>query len=94
MKQRGFVDVMRETLAELAPGLKGAVAEIGAELGRLGVQGQMEMASALFSSNGFVPYGPGQYTPTPEVGKGSPEHEVQKAEPHHGQEREHGGREM
>jgi hypothetical protein len=94
MSQRGFVQVMSERLAELAPGLKGAVAEIGAELGRLGVQGQMELASALFNSSGFVPYGPGQYTPTPEVGKGNQEHEVQKAEPQHGQEREHGGREM
>jgi hypothetical protein len=33
-------------------------------LGRLGVQGQMEAASALFNGNAFVPYGPGQYTPS------------------------------
>lgn len=94
MSQRGFVDVMKEALAEMAPGLKGAVAEIGAELNRLGKQGSLEMAQALFNGGAFTPYGPGQYTPTPEVGKGSQEHEVQKAEPHHGQEREHGGREL
>ncbi|MBC7820634.1 MAG: hypothetical protein IAG10_27430 [Planctomycetaceae bacterium] len=37
-----------------------------AELSRLGTQGTMELASALFSGNGFVPYGPGQYTPAHE----------------------------
>ena len=95
MSQRGFVDVMKEALAEMAPGLKGAVAEMGAELGRLGNHGRTELAAALFGGNGgFVMYGPLQNTPTPEVGKGSPEHEVQKAEPHHGQERERGGIEM
>ncbi len=34
--------------------------EIGQELGRLGVQGQAELGSALFTGNGYVPYGPGQ----------------------------------
>jgi len=91
---RGFADVMKETLAELAPGVKNAVAEVGAELNRLGKQGSLEMAQALFNGGAFTPYGPGQYTPTPEVGKGNQEQEVQKTEPHHGQEREHGGREM
>lgn len=46
---RGFVDVMKETLAELAPGLKNAVAEVSAELNRLGKQGSLEMAQALFN---------------------------------------------
>ena len=93
---RGFADVMKETLAELAPGLKNAVAEVGAELGRLGKQGSLEIAAALSGGNGaaFTPYGPDQITPTPEVGKVNQEHEVQKPEPHQGQEREHGGREM
>lgn len=36
-----------------------------AEGSRLGTQGSMELASALFSGHGFVPYGPGQYTPSP-----------------------------
>jgi hypothetical protein len=26
----------------------------------------MELASALFNNHAFVPYGPGQYTPSPE----------------------------
>ena len=52
----------------VAPGLSLSkiLSDVGAEFRRLGVQGQMEMASALFNGNAFVPYGPGQYTPTPE----------------------------
>ena len=45
---------------------KAVVPEVGAELKRLGVQGQMETANALFSGSAFVPYGPGQYTPSQE----------------------------
>jgi hypothetical protein len=37
-----------------------ATGEIGQELGRLGVQGSAELASALFNGNGYVPYGQGQ----------------------------------
>jgi hypothetical protein len=40
--------------------------DVGAEMGRLGTQGQMELASAIFNGNAFVPYGPGQYTPSAE----------------------------
>jgi hypothetical protein len=40
--------------------------DVGAEMGRLGVQGQMELASAIFNGSAFVPYGPGQYTPSVE----------------------------
>lgn len=43
--------------------------EVGAELKRLGTQGSMELANALFNGSAFVPYGPGQYTPTPEMDK-------------------------
>ena len=43
--------------------------EVGAELKRLGTQGAMELANALFNGSAFVPYGPGQYTPTPEMEK-------------------------
>ena len=39
-------------------------AEIGGEMKRLGTQGAMELASALFNGQSFVPYGPGQYTPS------------------------------
>ena len=41
------------------------IPEIGAELKRLGVQGQMELANALFNGNSFVPMA-GQYTPSPD----------------------------
>ena len=40
--------------------------DVGSEMSRLGTQGSMELASALFNDNAFVPYGPGQYTPSPE----------------------------
>lgn len=32
---------------------------------RLAIQGSMELSSALFNGHAFVPYGPGQYTPSP-----------------------------
>ena len=38
-------------------------ADVGAELGRLGKQGQAELASALFNGSAFVPYGEGQRSP-------------------------------
>lgn len=55
-----------ETIQKVLPGLSlgSILGDIGAELGRLGVQGQMEMASAIFNGSAFVPYGPGQYTPS------------------------------
>lgn len=37
------------------------VQETGAEMRRLGVQGSMEVANALFSGHAFTPYGPGQW---------------------------------
>jgi hypothetical protein len=40
-----------------------AVGEIGQELARMGVQGQAELASALFTGNSYVPYGQGQNRP-------------------------------
>lgn len=42
-------------------------ADSKAELSRLGTQGAMELASALFKHDAFVPYGPGQYTPSEEL---------------------------
>ena len=41
------------------------VQEIGAEMKRLGVQGSMEIANALYSGQAFTPYGPGAYTQKP-----------------------------
>jgi hypothetical protein len=92
MATRNFADVMKDALAALTPALKNAGAEIGAEISRLGTQGSMEMAQALFNGAAFTPYGPGQYTPTPEVGTGVHGPEVQAPEPQ--QEQERGGIEM
>jgi hypothetical protein len=49
--------------------LQNILKDVGSEMKRLGVQGQMEAASLLFNGNAFVAYGPGQYSPSPE-----PEH--------------------
>jgi hypothetical protein len=65
--------------------------EIGAELKRLGVQGQMELANGLFNGNAFVPYGPGQYTPTPEQTSASEQAQPDAQVPEHDHGREHGG---
>lgn len=94
MAARDFFEVMKETVNALAPGLKNFGPEIKVELSRLGTQGAMEMAQALFNGAAFTPYGPGQYTPTPD--KGTPEHGVHGATPQPEQEREQerGGREM
>ena len=92
MAKRDFFEVMKEAITAIAPGLENIGPQVSAELSRLGTQGAMEMAQALFNGAAFTPYGPGQYTPTPEMDKGSQEHEVQKTEPN--LEREHPGREM
>ena len=52
------------------------------ELGRLGVQGQAEMAGALFNGSAYVPYGDGQRN-----------NAGQEAEQQQQQERERGGME-
>lgn len=51
-------------LAGLQQGAAKAVSEIGQEAKRMTTQGSMELASALFGQGAFVPYGPGQYTPS------------------------------
>ena len=61
--------------------------QIGAEVKRLSTHGQMELANAIFNGSGFVPYGPGHYTPsTPKEGTKAPQPEPM-------QERESMGRE-
>ena len=67
----------KDGVMKLAPGLKDFGPEVMAELKRLGVQGSMEFTSGLWNGNAFVPYGPGQYTESPEK---------QPAERGHGQE--------
>ena len=92
MAMREFIEVMKEAITTIAPGLENIGPEIGAELSRLGTQGATEMAQALFNGAAFTPYGPGQNPTTPEVGKGGQEYEVQKTGSD--LERENGGREM
>jgi hypothetical protein len=89
MAERGFFEVMKEAITTIAPGLENFGQEVGAEMSRLGTQGAMEMAQALFNGAAFTPYGPGQYTPSIEGGQ---EQAVQAAEPQQQQER--GGIEM
>ena len=48
-----FGEKLMEMLSE-------GMSEIGQELGRLGVQGQAELGSALFTGQSYVPYGQGQ----------------------------------
>jgi hypothetical protein len=79
-----------EIATAVAPGLKSLGPEVKAELSRLGTQGSMELASALFNGDGFVPYGPGQYTPDvhgPEQEQGH--EQVQQQEQEHVWGREH-----
>jgi hypothetical protein len=61
----GAIEAVKEGIQAIAPGLtlSNILHDVGAEMKRLGVQGQMEMASAIFGNGAFVPYGPGQYTP-------------------------------
>jgi|HubBroStandDraft_6_1064221.scaffolds.fasta_scaffold4712343_1 hypothetical protein len=60
-----FTEILKnvgETIQQVAPGLSWSkvVSDVKAEANRLGVQGQMEAASAIFNGHAFVPYGPGQ----------------------------------
>ena len=94
MAKRDFIEVMKDAMSAIAPGLENIGPEIGAELSRLGTQGAMEMAQALFNGAAFTPYGPGQYTPTPELDQGNHEQEVQSMQSQQEQVQERGGREM
>lgn len=59
-------DSLRAMKDGVQAGLQEVASQTGPEFHRLGTQGTMELASALFNGHAFVPYGPGQYTPTPE----------------------------
>jgi hypothetical protein len=92
MAKRDFAEVMKETLmtslASMGP-------EIKAELSRLGTLGTMEIAKSLFNeSTAFTPYGPGQYTPTPELGKNGQDQNNENAIAQPELDRGQGGREM
>ena len=68
---RKLFEGLGDAAKAMAPGLEDAIPEAKAELGRLGTQGAMELASALFNGSAFVPYGPGQYTPSPAQEQGA-----------------------
>jgi hypothetical protein len=60
-----FMEILKEvgeTASQVLPGLSLSkmVDDVGAEVKRLGVQGQMEAASLIYNGHAFVPYGPGQ----------------------------------
>jgi hypothetical protein len=79
-----FMEILKnvgETALALAPGLRNAPSEIGAEVKRLGVQGQMESASLIFQGHAFVPYGPGQNRTEAEKAIESPSIEPPSMEP-------------
>ena len=57
---REFFEDLKEGILAVAPGLSNLVPELGAEMSRLATQGQAELASVLFTGNGYVPYGQGQ----------------------------------
>jgi hypothetical protein len=86
MAAQDFFEVMKM----LAPGLDKLGPQVAAELSRLGTQGAMEMAQALFNGAAFTPYGPGQYTPTPQLPEAG--QDVKPDTPP--QELDRGGREM
>lgn len=88
-KSMGAMEALTEGVKEgvkgMASGLGSILSAVGPEVARLGVQGQAELASALFSeSNAYVPYGKGQNP----IEKDAVE--VKKEEP----QQERGGREM
>jgi hypothetical protein len=63
--------------------------DVGSEMKRLVVQGQMELTSTLFTGQAFVPYGPGQWSGPGR--EGGPEHGQQDM---HKEQERHLGREM
>ena len=72
-------------MADFFKGLKNFVPQGKAELKRLGAQGSMELANALFNGSAFVPYGPGQNPKNFEREQaGSQEQAVQEQEPQKG----------
>ena len=60
---------VKEIAQAIAPVVNDIVNDVKGEASRMGTQGTMELASALFGEKAFVPYGPGQYTPSHQEGK-------------------------
>lgn len=80
MADGDFIQVMKDAISAIAPGLADIGQEVGAEMSRLRTQGAAELASALFSDgNAYVAYGDGQSIP--EADKGTQAQEVQTVQP-------------
>jgi hypothetical protein len=82
---------LEHALHKVQDRVQAAIPEIGAELKRLGVQGSMELASALWNGSAFVPYGPGQYPPRPGQDPASDIAPPYAQSPEHDQDRDRGG---
>jgi hypothetical protein len=76
----------KDAATAMFPGLKNVGKDVASETSRLGTQGAMELASALFNGHAFVPYGPGQYTPSQQQGMNA----MQGQSPEAGQEQGNG----
>src|SRR5436305_2103012 len=55
-RSTGTLGALKEALLTIAPGLKDAGREIGAELKQMGTHGAHELAAALFNGSAFVMY--------------------------------------
>jgi hypothetical protein len=92
----GFLEAAKEGVKEFVTGmypganLKDALSDMWAETKRLGVQGQAELAQALFSDGAYVPYGRGQGATQQQSAE--VKQEQAKEEPQ--QEQSRGGRSM
>ncbi|HEY4364937.1 MAG TPA: hypothetical protein VGN17_28490 [Bryobacteraceae bacterium] len=60
----GSLKAAKQAAITAVPSLEHFGSDLWNEGARLVTQGSMEFASALFSGHAFVPYGPGQYTPS------------------------------
>lgn len=56
-----------EAAHDLAPGLKNFAPQALAELKRMGIHGSSEFSSGIITGNAYLPYGPGQMTPSVEL---------------------------
>jgi hypothetical protein len=73
---------VKDAALTVAPGLENFAQDVKAEMSRQCIQTRMELASALFAGSAFVPYGPGQYTPSVDHAQQQPEPEqIQSREP-------------
>jgi len=81
---------MSKRLRQVWEYLKHMGRESAPEFHRLGVQGSMELASALFNGHAFVPYGPGQWKGPEREGAGQEPEKPQEQE----KQQERGGVEM